>query len=294
MEMNTITDNEFRLFQELIYKLSGISLSAHKRSLVQGRLQKRLRAHGLTRYQQYYDLVLEQGAGGSELGVLINCITTNKTNFFREAHHFRFVEEHVVPQLIERSAFVLSGDARRLRVWHAGCSTGEEPYTMAMTLREALRGHTGWDVRLLASDIDTDVLKKADLGEYGDDLIGGISPELLRRYFLRRRESEGCVYRAKPEIRQMIAFRQINLISDIWPVRSDVRFDMIFCRNVVIYFDKPTQRRLFARFREYLRPGGYLFMGHSESLLGISEAFIPLGNTIFQLPDVREASRCVG
>jgi chemotaxis protein methyltransferase CheR len=282
MEEKSLTDKEFGLFRGLIHQLTGISLNDGKRQLVQSRLQKRLRHHSLPTFGAYHEM-LTTGADDAEIGTFINCITTNKTDFYREAHHFEFVTKTVIPELAlqvrrrEREA--------RLRVWHAGCSTGEEPYTLAITLAEALVGQGNWDVRQLASDIDTSVLAHAEAGVYDAERVAPVPAALLRKYFLRGGGAHEEEYKAKASLREQIAFRQINLLAEEWPIRADVRFDMIFCRNVVIYFDKPTQRCLFARFAERLRPGGYLIIGHSESLLGISDAFESLGHTIYRLPE---------
>jgi chemotaxis protein methyltransferase CheR len=280
----TITDNQFRLFRDLIYKVAGISLSDAKRQLVQSRLGKRLRHHELGSFGAYYDLVMSSDA---ELTTFVNCITTNKTDFFREEHHFQFVRTQIVPRMISDGKRGLAPS--RIRAWHAGCSTGEEPYTMAMTLLEALGGEPNWDVKLLASDIDTDVLASAERGIYESDRIAGIPDVLLRRYFERSRTDEEVRYRTKPVLRDLIKFKQINLTKTPWPIRGDVQFDIVFCRNVIIYFDKPTQKELFQRFERVLKPGGHLIIGHSESLLGVTNSFHSLGQTIYQLPTQSKA-----
>jgi chemotaxis protein methyltransferase CheR len=277
-----ITPKEFGLFRDLIYELTGITLSDAKRNLVCSRLQKRLRAHNLTRFTDYYHYLIAH-LDTEERAAFINCITTNKTDFFREPHHFEFVTRTVIPQAIGR---VQQGTGmRRLRIWHAGCSTGEEPYTLAMVLQEALNGNGHWDVRQLASDIDTDVLAHASRGIYARDRIDTIPPELLRRHFLRGKGDFADSVMVKPQLKAQITFRQINLLHP-FPFGAQTRFDMIFCRNVVIYFDKATQRDLFARFAQCLRPGGYLFIGHSETLAGVSDQFQNIGATIYQLPEI--------
>lgn len=290
MENFIISDGEFRLFRELIYRVAGISLTDAKRSLVQSRLGKRLRHYNLTSFMDYYRILEEDTGGIIELPEFINCITTNKTDFYREEHHFSFVTKSIVPEYV--AAARVGRLDRRIRVWHAGCSTGEEPYTMAMTLLEALDGKGDWDVRLLASDLDTNVLNIAQRGVYNVERVEAIPNPLLRKYFLRSRSFDDPEYMAKPVLKSLIKFKQINLTAEGWPIRSDVRFDIIFCRNVVIYFDKPTQRRLFERFAGLLKPGGYLFIGHSESLIDVSDAFVSLGKTIYRLPsrvlDARE------
>jgi chemotaxis protein methyltransferase CheR len=279
-----LTTEEFNKFRSLIYQLTGISLNEGKRNLVQSRLQKRLRLHGLASFSDYYQLV-QSGDGNGEQVELINCITTNKTDFFREPHHFEFITEQVVPEIAYRSR--RGQTAPRMRVWHAGCSSGEEPYTLAMTLREAAAKQGGtWDIRQLASDIDTHVLAHAEAGIYEEERIAPVPADYKPKYFLRGRDAQSGLYKVRPELRSQITFRRINLLDEEWPIRSETRFDIIFCRNVIIYFDKPTQKRLFARFAQKLKPGGYLFIGHSESLHGISDEFTPVGRTIYQLPAV--------
>ncbi len=284
-----LSSSEFHLFRDLIYKLTGIVLSDAKRQMVQGRLQKRLRYHKMERFEEYCRLIAKEGENSEELTEFINCLTTNKTDFFREAHHFDFVAESIIPGFIQRASL---GEApRRIRVWHAGCSTGEEPYSLAITLAEALEGHGNWDIRQLASDIDTKVLAHAEQGVYEAEKLAPVPKALLRKHFLRGRDDKSDLFKVKPFLQERIAFRQINLLDKQWPIHSSVKFDMIFCRNVVIYFDKPTQKTLFARFQQYLRPGGHLFIGHSESLLGVSDAFQSLGGTIYRLPEPMEAIR---
>lgn len=284
VEMPALSEREFALLRDLIYSAAGITLNPGKKHLVQARLQKRLRHHDLNSYEAYYRLVAAGGSDSPELAELINCVTTNKTDFFREPHHFEFVARRIVPALITQAA--QGKIARKLRVWHAGCSTGEEPYTLAITLAEALAGQSYWDVRQLASDIDTRVLAYAERGVYARSQADVIPPALLHKYFLRGTGPNVEMVRAQSRLREQIRFRQINLLADPWPLPPRVRFDMIFCRNVVIYFDRPTQKRLFARFEQVLKPGGYLFIGHSESLLGLNTRFQPVGGTIYRLPEI--------
>jgi chemotaxis protein methyltransferase CheR len=289
MEDYVLTEKEFRLFRELIYRITGIALSDAKKQLVLSRLRKRLRHHNLKTFQEYYNLLVAEGDSSPELGELINAITTNKTSFFREPHHFEFIAQEVIPELARNAARGIGG--RKLRIWHAGCSTGEEAYTLGMCLSEALEGKGVWDVRQLASDIDTNVLAYADQGIYDAERVRSVPEALLRKYFLRGKGDKEGLYRVREDLRARLTFRQINLLAEEWPFRPTTQFDMIFCRNVVIYFDKPTQKRLFARYARLLKPGGYLFLGHSESMLGISDAVESLGQTIYQLPEcsVREA-----
>ncbi len=273
-----LTENEFRLFRELIYQKTGITLSEAKRNLVRSRLQKRLRFHEFSSFGDYYRLLREHPEDREEQTAFINCITTNKTDFYREAHHFEFVLQKIVPDKIRAAG------SQRLRVWHAGCSTGEEPYTLAITLQEALAGQIGWNLKQLASDIDTEVLAYAQRGVYPRDRVEPIPAPLLKKYFLRGTGEHRDQVRVKPVLQQQIAFKRINLLAETWPFSPQTRFDLIFCRNVVIYFDKPTQAKLFRRFAQQLTPGGYLFIGHSETLQGVSDQFESLGSTIYRLP----------
>ena len=280
MEEVTLGDKEFVQFRDLIYKLTGIALSDAKRQLVESRLQKRLRFHRLATFGDYHALLSKPGSGAAETTTFINCITTNKTDFFREPHHFEYITKMIIP--------ALAAEAReerrtpRLRVWHAGCSSGEEPYTLGIALSEALTGQPGWNVSQVASDIDTDVLNLARRGEYSAERVAPISPDHLHRHFQRGGTAAQPLYQVKSRLRDQITFQQINLLEE-WPMRADTQFDIIFCRNVVIYFDLPTRQRLFARFQARLRPGGYLFLGHSESLHGQSDAFDSVGHTMYRL-----------
>ncbi|WP_018953820.1 CheR family methyltransferase [Thioalkalivibrio sulfidiphilus] len=263
------TDRDFRFIARFIGEHAGIVLSDAKRDLVYGRLQRRLRALGLRRFSDYCEL-LEQG-DGEELEHFVNALTTNLTSFFREPHHFEYLQKDLLPRLLrERSE-------RRLRIWSAGCSTGEEPYSIAMVVAETVP--EDWDVRILATDLDTNVVATAAAGRYGADRVEGISEARRRRWFLRGKGANQGMVRVRPELQELIRFRPLNLL-DPWPMRG--AFDIIFCRNVVIYFDKSTQRVLFDRFAGQMRPDGHLFIGHSETLHKVSERFQLLGNTIYR------------
>ncbi|BDI30595.1 chemotaxis protein methyltransferase [Capsulimonas corticalis] len=280
MEEPELTDKEFAKFRDLIYQLTGIVINEGKRQLVLSRLTKRLRMHGLSSFSEYYELVTNAG-DDEEQSAFINSITTNKTDFFREPHHFEYIARELVPALAQSAR---RGERKpMLRVWHAGCSTGEEPYTLGVTLSEAFANHSEWDWRQLASDIDTNVLAHAERGIYDESRTDTIPRDLLRKYFLRGSGEREGSYKVKRELQEHLTFRQVNLLEPSWPMRPDTKFDIIFCRNVVIYFDKPTQKRLFERFASRLQPGGLLFIGHSESLLGISNAFDACGQTIYRL-----------
>ncbi len=272
-----ITNEEFRAFHVLVLKEAGIFLSDAKRQLVASRLAKRLRHFGFSTFSQYYHYLETQDPCGEERLQMVNCITTNKTDFFRESHHFDFLRDQVFPELRERA---LQGGPRRLRIWSAACSSGEEPYTIALTVREEFPAHCGWDIRILASDIDTDILHRAERGVYTMERLAGMPEPFRRKYFLRGKGKwEGSV-RVRPELQELVTFRRINFMDPTWPIHT--RFDVIFCRNVIIYFDRETQRRLFERLRRYLHEDGYLMVGHSESLHWLADLFVPLRGTIYR------------
>jgi len=267
------TDRDFAYLREIVTGHSGISLGEQKRQLVYGRLTRRLRQLRLDSFEQYCAYVeqhLEE-----ELGELINAITTNLTSFFRENHHFEHLAGSALPETMARNT-----GSRRLRLWSAGCSTGEEPYSIAMTVSETLESSlSGWDARILATDIDSQVVARAQAGVYPQDRIEGIPTSRQRRWFRRGTGPNSGKARVSSDLQELIAFRQLNLLKD-WPMRGP--FDIIFCRNVVIYFDKEIQKRLFDRYADMLVPNGYLYVGHSESLHRISDRFKLIGKTIYQ------------
>ncbi|HEY3333093.1 MAG TPA: protein-glutamate O-methyltransferase CheR [Capsulimonadaceae bacterium] len=273
-------DKEFGLLRQLVYELTGISLADGKRTMLESRLVRRLRVLGLDDFTAYYKLLRDQMPQGAEIRAMINAVTTNKTEFFREKHHFDFVADQILPLI--RTAASSGHGPRRLRVWHAGCSTGQEPYSLSMVILDTLINSGTWDIKLLASDIDTNVLQIAQEGVYKEDEVASVPPELLKRHFMRGRGANEGMYQVKDAAKQLIKFRHINLLEEPWPISPSVQFDIIFCRNVVIYFDKQTQRRLFQRYYDKLKPGGHLFIGHSETLHGISDSFDLLGGTIYQ------------
>ena len=272
----SITNEELRLFQELVLREAGISLSDSKRQLLVARLSRRLRALGLHTFSEYYKYLMTSDSSGEEHRHMLDCITTNKTDFFREKHHFDFLRDTVLPHAAQRT----KGGVKRLRIWSAACSTGEEPYSIAITLLDAIGTHlAGWDVRILASDIDTTVLATAEKGIYGVDRVAGLPDSMKHAHFLRGKgPSEGFV-RVRPELSRLISFRRINLIEPTWPIRS--QFDVIFCRNVVIYFNRDTQKTLFSRMAKHILPDGYLFVGHSENLFWMRDVFDVVQPTVY-------------
>ncbi|GAB4510837.1 MAG: protein-glutamate O-methyltransferase CheR [Sulfuricaulis sp.] len=271
----TISDAEFQQLREFIHAHTGIALSEHKKALVCSRLSKRLRHHGLQHYSDYYVLLVENDPEGMELMAMINSITTNKTDFFREPHHFHFLTEQVFPAYKQNP-----NRERPLRMWSAASSTGEEAYSLAMTALEAMPSFNEQDIRILATDIDTDVLSRAASGVYSRTQAKQIPEALLRRYFLRGQGAHAGEVMAKPLLKSLIQFHWLNLQEDPWPMHE--KFDVIFCRNVLIYFDKPTQQKLFQRMAGALKKDGYLMLGHSEAMHGWNNIFRPVGHSIYQ------------
>ncbi len=264
-------EEDFAALRDLVKSLTGINLSDQKRELVYGRLSRRLRALGLTSFQQYRRLL---AANPQELVQLTNAITTNLTAFFRERHHFEYLREEVLAPIAADPRAT-----RRVRIWSAGCSTGEEPYSIAMTVIEALPDLPRWDIRILATDLDSDVLARARAGVYGAERIRGVDPERLARFFTARREGADTSYRVVPALSDLITFRQLNLMHKL-PMKGPL--DAIFCRNTVIYFDKETQRDLFSRIAVLQHPGDKLFLGHSESLFQVSTDYTLIGKTVYR------------
>jgi chemotaxis protein methyltransferase CheR len=266
-----LTDDEFNRLRELVHRYTGISLSDGKRELVYGRLIKRLRTLGLRSFAEYCRLV--ESEHPEELQELTNAITTNLTAFFREDHHFQQLAGEVLAEREQNNAA-----SRRLRLWSSACSTGEEPYSIAMVLREALAHLRNWDVRLLATDIDSNVVAKAAQGNYNADRLKGM-PVARRQRWFKPTTGRSKVFSIASELKQLITFKQLNLF-DPWPMRGP--FDVIFCRNVVIYFDKPTQRKLFERMAELQEPGAWLFIGHSENLQNVTQRYRLVGRTAYR------------
>ncbi len=262
------TDHDFQQIARMIYEHAGISLSASKQEMVYSRLARRLRVRGLQRFDDYLELLA--GGDEAEWEAFTNSLTTNLTAFFREPHHFPILAEH---------ALARAGD-HRLELWCAACSTGEEPYSMAMTMVETF-GTYSPPVHIVATDLDTQVLAKAREGVYALERVERMQPERLRQFFQRGTGSRAGMVRVRPELQQLITFSQVNLLHRAWPVRGP--FDAIFCRNVMIYFDKKTQRGILERFVPLLREEGLLFAGHSESFQHAADLFRPRGKTVYEV-----------
>lgn len=272
-----INDKEFSLFQRLIYNESGINLTTAKKELLKSRLMKRLRERSLTSFKEYYRYVTEEDTTGEELVSMLDCISTNLTEFFRESAHFDFLSEKVLPVLLERKR---KKREKKMRIWCAGCSTGEEPYSISMILAEHVERLCEWDIKILATDLSTRVLKKAMQGIYAKDRLKGIPPQMLNTYFEKETHNFKDHYQIKEFLRNMIVFRRLNLTDETFPFKG--QFDFIFCRNVMIYFNKQTQTELVSKFYKHLAPDGHLFIGHSESLAGTETRFRYVRPTIYQ------------
>ncbi len=278
-----LSDREFQRIKSRVYKVAGISLSEAKRTLVVSRLSKILRGLGIGSFDDYVDF-LEQGRDPQHDQDFINALTTNLTRFFREDHHFAHLKDYV-GRLVAHPPRSSAGGKPRLRIWSAGCSTGQEPYTIALDLLAAYPELKRWDFRILATDIDTNVLHKASQGLYAEADLAGLSRERMALF-----EKSGSTVRIPQAARDLIAFKPLNLLRD-WPMKG--KFDAIFCRNVAIYFDKPTQEQLFRRFADVLVPEGFLYIGHSENLGASSPAFSLMGKTIYRnktAPGARDAA----
>lgn len=266
-----LSDTHFRRISELIYQRAGIVLADHKREMVYNRLVRRLRILGLNDFTSYMAL-LENDSNSPEWQAFINALTTNLTAFFREAHHFPILAEHARSRPNSYS------------VWSTAASTGEEPYSIAMTLSEAL-GPRMASCRIQASDIDTQVLEKATAGVYRLEELRTLSPQQLQKFFLKGTGPHSGLVRVRPELAQMVAFQQLNLLANQWQLNGP--FDAIFCRNVMIYFDKETQEKILRRFVPLLKPGGLMFAGHSENFSQISREFYLRGQTVYGLAKER-------
>ncbi len=268
-----ITDAEFRKASDLVKSLAGIHLTDGKRELVSARLAKRLRTLGLATLNDYLDVVKEDKTQ-DELVMMLDALTTNLTSFWRESDHFDFVVEQVLPKLE-------SSGTNEIRIWSAGCSTGEEPYGLAMLILGSLKNAQNSKLRILATDLSTRVLDTAKRGKYGEERVKNIPPDLRNKFVTKENGPHGSIYSINPNVRSTITFGRLNLMEP-WPMKGP--FDMIFCRNVMIYFDKPTQKQLVERFAGLLRTGGTLFVGHSESLAGVQHSFRYVRPTIYEKP----------
>ncbi|MFM7232628.1 MAG: CheR family methyltransferase [bacterium] len=272
----SLSDQEFEQLRELVYRQTGIDLSEGKRVLLASRLFRRINTLGLKSYGEYYQRVVSDRSG-QEMEILINSITTNKTDFFRESHHFRYLQEVVFPRIRARA----KGGVPKLRIWSAGCSTGEEPYSIAMTIADAMGNGPRWDVRITATDLDTQVLAKAAAAIYPRERTEPVPTALAQRWL--RPTGQPNEVTVASELKAMMQFQQLNFVADRWPVQGP--YDAIFFRNVAIYFDRPTQDRILRRMVALLEPDGDLIVGHSESLHWLSDLVVPVANTVYRKKD---------
>ncbi len=303
----TMGPREFKLFRTLIHQRAGIWLRDGKQVMLASRLSQRLRHHGIENFSDYYSFVENIHGDGAEMRELINCVTTNKTSFFRERHHFDFLANSVVPEI---DSAARPGVVRRLRIWSAASSTGEEAYSIAITLLETLRSSarvitsvplpdremragasvTGsipieWKIEIIASDIDTRVLAAAQRAIYNSESLESIAPALRKRYFLRGKDDMLGKVRVKQDVVRLVQFQRINLNDSQWPI--DGLFDVIFFRNALIYFNRRTQDVFLRKMVDRLNVRGYLFLGNAEHIPWLNNILEPLSHTMYRLRDVR-------
>jgi chemotaxis protein methyltransferase CheR len=268
-----MTEADFKKLSEYIYEHYGIKMPITKKPLLESRLQKRLRENRITSFKHYIDYLFTPHGQSVELIPMVNAVTTNKTNFFRESDHFTFLSEVVLPDLVSRKVTAPN-------IWSAGCSTGEEPYTLAMVLSDYSAARGGLNYSILGTDLSTDVLQRAVNAVYTEDMIVEIPLAVRRRYLLQSKSREAKVVKIAPALRERITFQRLNLMDDHYGTLPD--FHVVFCRNVLIYFDRPTQERVINKLAAKLERGGYLFVGHSESLTQMQVPLRQIRPTIFQ------------
>ncbi|MBF0320158.1 MAG: protein-glutamate O-methyltransferase [Nitrospirae bacterium] len=276
--MAVLSDKEFRRLSEFVQTEVGIKMPPVKKTMLEARLQRRLRTLGLRSFVEYCEYVFNSSNAETELVHMIDAVTTNKTDFFREPNHFDYLAKHAIPTLINSTG---AGIRRPLMIWSAGCSTGEEPYTLTMVLSEFAEKVPGFNFMIIATDISTKVLDKAKEAIYEADKIEPVPMAMRKKYLLKGKDKTKPLVRIVPELRSAVRFRRLNFMDDDFGFRETM--DVIFCRNVVIYFDKPTQERLLRKFAKYLDPSGYLFMGHSETLGGLNVPFTQVAPTVYRV-----------
>lgn len=269
-----LSKRNFEALSRYIYDYSGIKMPVTKVTMLEGRLRRRLRATGIHTLDAYCDYLFKNNGLLTESTYLIDAVTTNKTDFFREPKHFEYMERTALPEMVK-------GGTTRLRIWSSACSTGAEPYTLAMVLQEFASSVRELEYRILATDLSTDVLEVARRGVYPRDMILSAVPQVLQqKYVMTPRDRSRTDLRISPRLRAKVGFARMNLMDDAYPVGDLMH--MIFCRNVLIYFDKPTQAKVLSRLCDCLMPGGYLFVGHSESVTGITLPVKQVANTVFR------------
>jgi len=271
----SISNADFGRLRSLIYAQSGINLNVDKKTMLELRIRQRLRSLSLDSYSEYCKYLFGGHGQKEEIVHLIDAVATNKTDFFREPDHFDYLSEKALPDLVARNE-----SGRPLLIWSAGCSTGEEPYTLAMVLDDFGQTHPGFRFQVLATDISTKVLAKAALGVFSSEVVQPVPAGMRRKYFMRSRKPNSNIVRVVPELRRMVEFRRLNFMDAEFGLPQKV--DVFFCRNVIIYFDRPTQQKILQKLTAQLVPGGYAFVGHSESLHDMGLPLTPIGPALYR------------
>jgi len=268
-----LSARDFGRLSRFIYDTCGIKMPEVKKTMLEARLQKRLRSLGMNSFTDYCEYLFAPEGQERELVPMLDMVTTNKTDFFREPDHFSYLTQTVLPDWLKRHSGTVS-------IWSAGCSSGEEPYTLAMVLSEFALRHPGFDFRILATDISTRVLEKAKNAIYSESQVEPVALELKKKYLLRSKDRSSGMVRIVPELREKVRFRRLNFMDEEFGMREPL--DIIFCRNVIIYFDRPTQERLLQRFYRQMKPGALIFMGHSETLSGLDVPLVSVYPTVYR------------
>ena len=271
----SISRTDYARLCALIYDKAGINLGPDRQTMLEARINRRLKALSLDSYADYCQYLFGQEGQQDELHDFIDVVTTNKTDFFREPRHFDFLLQKALPEMPNRN-----WSSRPFLIWSAGCSTGEEPYTMAMLLAEYAQSHPGFQFRVLATDISTAVLSKASLGIFSSDLLSPVPTALRRKYFMHSRNPDSDQVRVVPELRHRIDFRRLNFMDDHYGIQE--KADAIFCRNVIIYFDRQTQQKMLLKLANLLVPDGYLFVGHAETLHDMNLPLDPVAPALYR------------
>lgn len=269
--------SDFTRLSSFIYNQCGIKMPDSKKIMVEARLRKRLRDLNMQTYAEYCNFLFSQKGAEEEITHMVDVITTNKTDFFREPKQFTFLSDIALPEFVNTDG---AGIQRPLKVWSAGCSTGEEPYTLSIVLNEFAQNFSRYSFNILATDISTRVLEKASTGIYEEEKIEPISKHLVHKYFLKSKSKEKKLVRVIPQLRTSIKFQWLNFMQDDFGIRET--FDLIFCRNVIIYFDKPTQEKLIEKLVYQLKPGGFFFLGHSESIFNTNLPLVQVAASTYK------------
>ena len=259
----SLSNKQFRIIAKTLHERAGIYLSDEKKSLVFSRLTKRIWKLGLNNFKEYCDLIVSND-GKQELQEMLSALTTNVTHFFREAHHFEHLQRKILPPLIEKAS-----KGEKIRIWSAGCSNGSEPYSIALSALKAFPEVADMDIKILATDIDPNIISQARAGVYDNSSLQSLPPDLRIKYFSVKKRNGTKVFSVNPEVKKLVSFKELNLMDSVWPMKG--KFHVIFCRNVTIYFTQETQQNIWSRYADYLYPHGCLYIGHSERINGIAE-----------------------